>query len=85
MNADDLAWTEKNARDLVVYCEALEESGFRGGAQRARIVANDLIRLVQILRNERSLRLSMQEDRDRTRSLFLKRGEELERLKSDRR
>jgi hypothetical protein len=65
--------TEQRARDLIVFADGVEEAGLRVYAQRARVVADDLLRIAADLRAERSARLSIQQERDRLRAQTLSR------------
>jgi hypothetical protein len=58
---DDL---ERDARELVVFADGIEENGFRRLAQRSRCAADDILQLVTELRAERSVRMAIQEQRD---------------------
>jgi hypothetical protein len=55
-----LAQAEQRARDLIVFADGVGECGFRIYAQRARAVADDLLRVAGDLRAERSARVSIQ-------------------------
>ncbi len=61
---------EQRARDLIVFCDGLDHAGFRDFSQRARMVARDLLKATHDLRMERSVRVSIQAERDRLRDLF---------------
>ena len=55
---------EHDARELIVFANAIEETGFRELAQRSRCAADDILQLVIALRGERSVRVSIQKERD---------------------
>ncbi len=61
---------ERRARDLIIFCDGLEHAGFADFSQRARVVARDLLKAAQDLRAERSVRVSIQAERDRLRRLL---------------
>jgi isopentenyl diphosphate isomerase/L-lactate dehydrogenase-like FMN-dependent dehydrogenase len=65
-----LAQAEQRARDLIVFADGVEEAGFRMYAQRARAVADDLLRVAGDLRAERSVRVAIQTERDRLRAMI---------------
>ena len=56
-----------------MFADGVEEAGLRVYAQRARVVADDLLRIAADLRAERSARLSIQQERDRLRAQTLSR------------
>ena len=58
---------EQRARELIVFADGVEEAGLRVYSQRARVVADDLLRTAEQLRGERSARLAIQAERDRLR------------------
>jgi len=55
---------ERDARDLIVFADGLEEGGLRVYAQRARSVARDLLQCAGELRAERSARVAIQKQRN---------------------
>jgi hypothetical protein len=56
---------EQDARDLIAFADGAEEAGLRTYAQRARSVARDLLQCAGDVRAERSVRVAIQEERDR--------------------
>jgi hypothetical protein len=60
----ELVQAEQRARELIVFCDGLEEAGQLVYAQRGRVVADDLLRISEQLRRERSARASIQIARD---------------------
>lgn len=56
---------EQRARDLISFADGCEEAGLTVYAQRARVVAGDLLQVAEDLRAERSVRVSIQAERDR--------------------
>ena len=68
--AQGLERIRQDARDLIVFADGVEDAGQRAYAQRARVVARDLLRIADDLRAERSARASIQAERDRLRSLL---------------
>ncbi len=65
-----LARAESDARDLIVFADGAEEAGLVMYAQRGRVIARDLLRIAGELRAERSVRGSIQAERDRLRELL---------------
>ncbi len=61
---------ERRARDLIIYADGAEQAGQVDFAQRARVVARDLLQALHDLRSERSVRRSFQAERDRLRNLL---------------
>lgn len=68
-----LVAAEERAMAFALFCDGLEQGGFREFAQRGRVIADDSFRAILQLRQERSLRAAMQEERDRTRALLMAR------------
>jgi hypothetical protein len=59
-----LVQAEQRARELILFADGLEEGGLVAYAQRARVVARDLLQVAGELRAERSVRGSIQEQRN---------------------
>lgn len=62
------------ARDFVSFCDGCEEGGLVDYARRGRVVADELRRALDALDAERSHRVSVQDERDRWRELFMARA-----------
>jgi hypothetical protein len=67
----DLDRAEQNARELIIFADGVEEAGHRVYAQRARVVADDLLRVAGELRAEGSARQAIQAERDRIWTMIL--------------
>jgi hypothetical protein len=67
-----LAAYEQDGRDLIVFADGVEEAGHRVYAQRARSVADHLLRVVDELQAERSARRSIQKQCDAFKRLAAK-------------
>jgi hypothetical protein len=66
---------ETNARELILFADGVEEAGLRVYAQRARVVADDLLKIARTNCDpERSVRQSIQKERDRLRDILSSRG-----------
>ena len=66
----NLVQIEQRARELIVFADGAEEAGLVMYAQRARDVARDALRVAKDLRAERSVRASIQAERDRLREML---------------
>ena len=66
----ELVQVERRARDLIVFADGAEEAGLVMYAQRARVVARDVLRVAGELRAERSARGSIQAERDRLQTML---------------
>lgn len=69
-----LARREEEARALVAFADGLEEAGEATYARRSRSVARDLLETARELREERSLRVAIQNERDRVRRFVSRNG-----------
>jgi len=49
-----------DARDLIVFCDGIEEGGFAVYASRGRVVARELLAALDALDAERSARIALQ-------------------------
>lgn len=63
---------ERDAHDLILFADGAEEAGLVAYAQRARCLARDTLQIIGELRDERRLRIVMQDQRDRARELMSK-------------
>ena len=63
---------EQRACDLLAETALFDELGLGQLAARARTVARDVLELVGMLAAERSARVAMQAERDRTRDLLMR-------------
>jgi hypothetical protein len=61
---------DQRARDLVVFCDAIEEAGFPELASRSRLVAGDLLDALDMLDAERSARRALQERCERQQAIL---------------
>ena len=59
------AWSVKEAEELIVFADGLEEAGQTVLAARCRIVGRELIWAIQSLEAERSARVALGKARDR--------------------
>jgi hypothetical protein len=50
----------REAEELIVFCDGIEEGGFADYAQRGRVVARELIAALADLAAERSARVALQ-------------------------
>ena len=66
----ELDQVEQRARALIVFADGVEEAGLVVYAQRARVVARDLLRVTAELRAERWARGGIQAERDRLRKML---------------
>jgi hypothetical protein len=70
----DVDVAEQRAREFVLFCDGMEEAGFETFARRGRVVCDDVSRLADELRTERSARVSIQEQRDQAVKLLANRA-----------
>lgn len=61
---------EQRARELVTFCDGMEDCGFETFARRGRVVADDLLRALERLRSEHAARVKIQEDHERALQLL---------------
>ncbi len=66
----ELGQIEQRARDMIVFADGVEEGGLVVYAQRARVIARDLLRVAAELRAERWARGGIQAERDRLRKML---------------
>lgn len=66
----------QRAQDLLVFADGIEEAGLANYAHRARLVAQDALRLAEQLDMERRSRLE-QKQRDEARELWMQRAQEI--------
>jgi hypothetical protein len=70
----DLDAAVARARDLIEFANGLDEAGLSETARRSRVVARDLLELVDELRAERSARRAAQTNYDRALAVIGRRG-----------
>ena len=62
------------AQELLVFADGFDDAGHLGLATRSRVVARDMLRLIDDLEAERSARQSVQAQRDRAIELLARRA-----------
>jgi hypothetical protein len=67
---------KERARELIVFCDGLDEAGLHELARRSRVVARDLLEALTELEGERSARRAIQEQRDNAVNLLGKRADD---------
>jgi hypothetical protein len=65
---------EERARELLTWCAALTDVGLDETARLSRVVARDVLNLVEALAAERSAREAFQERVKRQEAIILRRG-----------
>ena len=65
---------EQRARDLLTFCDGLDEGGLPLDARKARAVARDALELAEQLAAARSMNDALQGERDRLRDLLTSRA-----------
>jgi hypothetical protein len=73
---EDILGAEARARELIVWCGALSDVGLGETARLSRVVARDVLDLVEALAAERSAREAFQERVKRQEAIILRRGSE---------
>jgi hypothetical protein len=73
---EDILGAEARARELIARCGALTDVGFVETARLSRVVARDVLDLVETLAAERSAREAFQERVKRQEAIILRRGSE---------
>jgi hypothetical protein len=71
---DDIRGAEARARELIVWCDALTDVGLDETARLSRVVARDVLDLVEALAAERSARKAFQERVKRQEAIILRGG-----------
>jgi hypothetical protein len=61
---------DAGARELLVFCDAIEEAGLPQLARRSRLVARDLLDALEQLAAERSARVALQERCERQQAIL---------------
>jgi hypothetical protein len=76
VSASDLDAAANQARDLITFADGLEDVGLIDTARRSRVVARDLLEIVDQLRDERSARQAAQKSYERCLNVIGKRADE---------
>jgi hypothetical protein len=67
---EDIPGAEGRARDLLTWCDALTDVGLDETARLSRVVARDVLELVEALGAERSARAALQRRCDRQQAIL---------------
>lgn len=76
MTDRDIDLARQRARDLIVFADGVLDAGFEQLGRRARVVADDLLRVADDLEAERSARVAVQGARDTAVALLTQRAKQ---------